>query len=271
VKAYLKKIEVDEKKENDISKYERLKDYVAELRGVLVRHGIRYRETEKDGVRVIELEEPTEVRIRCPPYNMAPVKYVYTIVFEDPAEKQILHERISRVLDDGTTVAIPPYHAIYLPKDWKNLQQVDAVVEADTYGDYVMEDAIAYVSREIENMERDHNITLRLKNKEINELKSVDANAIRDAIIKLFINKDHVLVDKYEYNRIKEEAKEAKDEAEELKEKLKDIKAKYRDLVDFVREKGLQEEFLKFIVEREREEKEEAVKDRFGELFEEDP
>jgi len=268
VKAYLKQVVVEEKKEIRVDMYEKLKDYVAEIRGILTRNNIQYKESEKDGVRVIELEKPTEVRIPRPVYH-APVKFTYTIVFEDPAEKEMLHRRIRKILDDGTVVVEISHLTLYLPQSWRDQQQVDVVIEPEPYGSVsdVVGDLLYDISRELGELERDYNITLRLKVKQINELKSVDANAIRDAIIKLFIEEDHVIVDKYEYADLKGRASKYEKKIKELREELEELEAKYNELVGFIKSKELQDEFTKFIIERENEEKEEEIKEKYSELY----
>jgi len=255
VKALLKKIEV-------LGKDRKSEDYLAEIRGILTRNNIPYKEV--DGV--VELEQPAEVCV----YSLRdiPTRFTYVLKFEDEAEKSVLHQNIKSIKNDGTTLVVLEDHYIYLPKDWREKSEVEVAVDVEWSKSCVMEHVIGAIERKLEGLEKTY--TIKVTNWMLKKLRDVDATKIRDVLEKVFINADHVVVYKYEYDELKGENAKLKDEIKELEGELSKLKEKYDALTDFIKANKLQEEFVKFLTEKEKEEKEEGIKEEYEELFEEE-
>jgi len=262
VKALLKRVEVKKEEVKDKRDLKELEDYIANIRGILTRNNIPYKEEGN----VIELEQPTEIFIPGAPALLKDyVQYVTILKFEDEAEKEVLHKNIHSVAADGTVRVIFAFHDIYLQKGWKEKNEVEAIVKTNAY---VMKEVIHDMDKELEGLEKTY--TLKVTNRMLKELRTISADEVRDVLMKVFIIKSHVVVDKYEYNNLKGEKSRLEVKNKELKESLEKLEEKYDALIDFIKSKDLQEEFVKFLIEKEKEEKEEGIKEEYSELFEEE-
>jgi len=269
MKALLKKVEVVGKENVKYEKTLReIDEYMSKVRGILARNNIPYKETGN----AIELEQPTEINITKPFGVSWLVRFTYLLRFEDEAEKNVLHKNIDAVMADGTTRVKMEYHTIYLPnlpKNWKDANEVEAIVEVEPYGSSnVMSDVVIALEKELEGLEKTY--TVRVTNRMLKVLRDVSAEEVRDVLKRIFVERSHVTVDRYEYESLKEELKYCKDLKKDIEEILKELREKYNTLAEFIKSRGLGEEFVKFIAEKEKEEREEEVKERFSELFREE-
>jgi len=261
VKALLKKIEVKKEKVKDERDLKELEEYVSIIRGILMKNNIPFKEEGN----IIELE-PTEIIIPgVSPLLKEYVQYVYVFKFEDDAEKEVLHRNIHAVGADGTVHVIFAFHDIYLPRDWKEKNEVECVVR--TYGD-VMKQVLYSMDEELEGLEKTY--TIKVTNKMLKALRTTNADEVRDVLMKVLIMKDHVVVGKYEYESLKTENAKLKDVNKKLEDELSKMREKYDALTNFIKSKDLQEEFVKFLIEKEKERKEEGIKEEYSELFEEE-
>jgi len=73
-----------------------------------------------------------------------------------------------------------------------------------------------------------------------------------------------------ERKQLEARAKELEEKVKGLEGTVKGLREKYGTLVEFIRAKGLGEEFVKYIAEKRRQEEEEEIREEFEELFEEE-
>jgi len=264
MKVKLKKICITK---NEIKREDALEDldrYMDMVRGELVKNDIKF--TESDNC--IELETPAEIMIRKPYSYICPyVIYEYIIRFEDPQEKQILKSNIYAVEKDGTTWIEYEHHKIGLSKDWMDKDEVEAYVEVRDGGSWiVMKDVIEELERATENLEKTY--TIRVPQWLLKKLRNMDTNIIRDTLEKLVSG--YVMVSETDFKNMKRDLESANRNLSDIKLEYDNLKEKYNTVVEFIKEKGLSEEFKQFVEEEQKKQSEEEIKEKYSEIFEED-
>jgi len=272
MKAQLKKICITKDKIKESVKeewrykdiMERLERYVDSVRGVFVKNDISFKEDDS----CIELSEPKEIDIPKPSGIIADfIIYVYILRFEDPLEKDELKKNIISVSKDGTVGIRYEHHLIYLPQGWYEKDEVEATVKTDGYGSYSMiKDVVEGLERSIDNADKVY--TIRLPQWLIKKLRNMDTNMIRDTLTKLV--EGYTMVSRYELDSLKSNLESAKRKLSDTENELKELRDKYNMLVEFIKEKGLSEEFREFVKKESEKQNEKEIEERFSEIFEEE-